>query len=100
MNTNPTRVPEENTIPGREGNPEKKSHAWLIGPALLIITIGIVIYMIVTDSIRPSDRQIAEEDCRRGCPTYNAEYVRIVEIPRTRDYECWCRRGTEPLRIW
>lgn len=44
-----------------------------------------------------------EEKCIIDCPSYGAEFVRVTrttiqESPES--FECWCRRGTEPLRIW
>lgn len=101
MSTNPTRVPEENVIPGREEEPEKKSHAWLIGPLILAIAIGVIIWLGVTGRLsQPSVEDENYAACKRDCPTYNATFVKIVDIPHTQDYECWCRRGNEPLRIW
>jgi hypothetical protein len=44
-----------------------------------------------------------EEKCNSDCGSYGAVFVRVTRttIQESPDsFECWCRRGTEPLRIW
>ena len=97
----------DENVPHLPSLPEKpkKSFPWAeIGRWTVVVTIGLAVvtvlaftvYKAVTDE---PDWKRAERVCREACPSYNAEFVRVMETPR-HDYECWCRRGTEPLRIW
>lgn len=73
----------------------------LLAALVGIILAGGLMYVLFTYIPQPeSDFDIVRRQCQESCPTYGATFVKIAPIPRTDDFECWCRKGNEPMRVW
>ncbi|MEK6881101.1 MAG: hypothetical protein AABY22_15890 [Nanoarchaeota archaeon] len=64
-----------------------------VGIMIAVIIAIIVIGYIVVHA------QNRRDECKQDCTEYNAVFVDYESGGHSNE-ECWCKKSTEPLRIW